>query len=561
MLTELRVRELGVIADVDIVLGPGLTALTGETGAGKTLIVEALELLLGGRADPTLVRSGADEALVEARFLVSGRAGAEDGSGDDDGVGLASDGPDGDPVGTGDRADVEVVLGRAVPRSGRSRAFVGGRMAPLAMLEEAGRDLVDLYGQHAHQSLLRPSTQRAALDRFAGIDLAPVVGMRRRIAELDRRIAELGGDGRARARELDLLRYELAEIEAAGITSPDEDELLAAEEETLANAAALRDAVEVAHARLEGDRASGAIDLVGEAVEALAHHPALSEHEARLRSVAAELNDATTELRLAAERFEEDPERLVAVRERRQLLRGLVRKHGDHLADVLAFATATRARIAELESGDEVRAALEAERAARAAELAAAEEAVGDQRRAAAPALAREVEAHLHELALGAARIEVNLPAAGIADEVELLLGANPGEPALPLAKVASGGELARSMLALRLVLTSAPPTLVFDEVDAGIGGEAALAVGRALAALAEEHQVLVVTHLPQVAALATRQFVVTKREEGGRTIAHVAPVEGEERVAELSRMLGGRRDSEAARRHAAELLEHGAKR
>lgn len=556
MLTELRVRELGVIADVDIVLGPGLTALTGETGAGKTLIVEALELLLGGRADPTLVRSGADEALVEGRFLVRGGTATEDGAaGDDDPDDDADDDPDDDGG-----AD-EVVLGRAVPRNGRSRAFVDGRMAPLALLEEAGRDLVDLYGQHAHQSLLRPSAQRAALDRFAGVDLAPVIGLRRRIAELDRRIAELGGDGRTRARELDLLRFELGEIEAAGIASDDEDERLAAEEEILAGAAALREAVGVAHGRLEGDRAPGAVDLVGEAVEALAHHPALAAHEARLRSVAAELDDAATELRLAAERFEEDPERLVAVRARRQLLRGLVRKHGEVLADVVAFAAASRDRIAELESGDEARAAAEAEREVLAAELAAAEEAVGDRRRAAAPALAREVETHLHELALAGARIEVNLPAAGIADEVELLLGANAGEPALALAKVASGGELARSMLALRLVLTSAPPTLVFDEVDAGIGGEAALALGRALAALAEEHQVLVVTHLPQVAALATRQYVVTKREEAGRTVAEVVRVEGEARVAELSRMLGGRRDSEAARRHAAELLEHGASR
>jgi DNA repair protein RecN (Recombination protein N) len=522
MISELRVRELGVISDVSLVLRGGLTAITGETGAGKTLIVEALELLVGGKSDAAMVRAGAEETTVEGRFV---------------------------------SADEEVILSRVIPRAGRSRALIDAKMAPLAALEEIGRDLIDLYGQHAHQSLLRPSAQRAALDGFAGVDLRPVRAVRARLAEIDQRIASLGGDARARQRELDLLTFELGEITAAAISGPDEDAQLAVEEDELAAATALREAATVAYDLLEGTLSPGVLDLLGQATEALGRHSQLDEHRARLRSVAADLTDAAGELRHAAERFEENPERLAEVRARRQLLARLVKKHGDTLTDVIAAGIAARDRIAELDATDAARAELEAERAERVGELAAAEGLVGDQRRAAAGALGSAIEGHLHSLALGGARLEVVVPATGIGDDVEFRLAANPGEPALALAKVASGGELARAMLALRLVLTAAPPTLVFDEVDAGIGGEAAIAVGRALSRLAATHQVLVVTHLAQVAAFADHQLVVDKREETGRTVARVRAVEGEERVIELSRMLSGHPDSTAARTHAAELL------
>lgn len=524
MLLELHVRELGVIADLDVVLGPGLTALTGETGAGKTLVVEALELLLGGRAESTVVRAGAEEALVEGRFL-------------------------------DEESDEEVVLTRFVPAAGRSRSFVDRRMAPVSLLAETGRRLVDLYGQHEHQSLLQAATQRQALDRYAGVDLGPVRELRRRVAELEAGIAALGGDERTRARELDLLCYELGEIDALAISSASEDEDLAAEEAVLASAAALREAVETAHAFLAGDGATGAVDLAGEALAALERHEPLGELAKRLRSTLAELEDASSELRRSAESFEEDPERLAAVRERRQQLHLVVRKHGEHLRDVLEVAETTRRRIAELEAADAARHALESERAALEAALGAAEDAVGDLRRAAAPRLARAVESHFAELALGRARLEVAVPATGIGDGVELMFAANPGEPCRPLVRAASGGELARTMLALRLVLSAAPPTLVFDEVDAGIGGEAALAVGRALAELARERQVLVVTHLAQVAAHADRQIAVSKSEEAGRTVTRARAVDGDERLTELSRMLSGHPDSSVARKHAAELL------
>ena len=526
MLAELRVRDLGVIADLELSLNDGLTALTGETGAGKTLIVEALQLLLGGRADPTVVRAGAEEALVEGRFFAGERGEAG-----------------------------EVVLARAVPAEGRSRAYVDGRMVPVARLEALGAELVDLHGQHAHQSLVRPAIQRQALDRFAGVDLGPLLALRREVSEIERRLDALGGDERARGRELDLLRFELDEIERAEITGADEQERLAAEEAVLAAASALREQAGRAHTRLVGEGLPGAVDLVGEALSGLGQLPGLEALLERLRAVIIELEDVAEELRLVAERAEEDPARLAVVRERRQMLRNLVRKHGDDLGDVLVAAQQARMRIAELSATDAARAELVARRAELHAAIAAQEGVIGDQRRREARGLAREVEAHLRQLALPRARLQVHLGDHGLADDVEFLLAANPGEPALPLAKVASGGELARAMLALRLVLTTAPPTLIFDEVDAGIGGEAAVAVGRALATLARDRQVVVVTHLPQVAACATHQLVVTKAERSGRTVTGIAAVEGDARVAELSRMLAGRRDSEAARRHARELL------
>jgi DNA repair protein RecN (Recombination protein N) len=521
MLVELRVRDLGVIADLTLVLGPGMTALTGETGAGKTLVVEAIELLVGGRADPVLVRPGADEAVVEGRFVAG---------------------------------DSEVVLRRVVPaESGRSRAYVDGSMATVGALADAGAELVDLHGQHAHQSLLSAAVQRGALDAFAGVDHEPLLEARRRLREIDDALSGLGGDARARAREIDLLRFQLEEIAAAGLEDPDEDERLAEEEERLADADAAREAAGLAHASLEDE--GGATDSVGTAVAALTGRPALAEHATRLRALQAELADAAADIRAAGEASEDDPERLAAIRARRDALRSLRRKYGDTLADVLAFAAETARRLDELDSHETRVAELEAERAAVADEAARAAAAVAATRRKHAKRLGKAIEEHLRELALPRARVEVAVDGPDPADDVTLLFAANPGEPVLPLTKIASGGELARTMLAARLVLSNAPPTLVFDEVDAGIGGSAAVAVGRALAALAADHQVLVVTHLPQVAAFADHQVAVTKAEVGRRTVASAVALDDAARVLELSRMLSGQPESATARDHAEELL------
>ena len=522
MLVELRVRDLGVIADLTLVLGPGMTALTGETGAGKTLLVEAIELLVGGKADPVLVRPGAAEAIVEGRFLVG---------------------------------DVETVVTRTVPAagSGRSRASIDGSMATLASLSEAGAALVDLHGQHAHQSLLSPTVQRAALDAFAGVDHGPLQEARRELREIDAALGALGGDARSRARELDLLRFQIAELDAADLRDPDEDDGLREEEERLADADAAREAGAAAHDALLED--GGAGDGISTALAAITGRPALAPFADRLLALQAELGDVGTELRAASEAMESDPERLAALRSRRQQLRDLRKKYGDTLADVIAFAGETRQRLEELESYEERVAELERRRdaASNAASVAAAT--IAKARRAAAPRLATAIEGHLRELALPRASIEVVVDGEGPADDVSILFAANAGEPPLPLTKVASGGELARTMLAARLVLSDAPPTLVFDEVDAGIGGSAAVAVGRSLAALAADHQVLVVTHLPQVAAFADAQVAVDKVERGGRTVASAAMLDDAGRVVELSRMLSGQPESSTARDHAEELL------
>ncbi|HWD24655.1 MAG TPA: DNA repair protein RecN [Acidimicrobiales bacterium] len=520
MITELRVRELGVIEDVNLVLGGGLTVITGETGAGKTLVVEALQLLLGARADPTVVRAGATECRVEGRF--------ESGNG-------------------------EVVLARVIPSDGRSRAYIDDRMTPVSALDEVGRDLVDLHGQRDHQSLLRPTVQRAALDQFAGVDLSPLLGLRAELQILDARIEALGGDDATRARRLDLLRYESEEIESHCVADPDEIDSLALEEERLGSAVALREAATSAHDLLAGEGAAS--DLLGRAIESLGHIDLLSTHAARLRGLIAEVDDLAAELRTEAERAEEDPERLAFVQDRRSALNRLVRKHGGSLRDVLRVYEEANREIADLSAADETREAVEVERDAVLVALRAAESLVGDQRRRAARPLSASVAAHFHDLALRHASLSVVVPAEGIGDEIEFSFRANPGEGSLPLARVASGGELARVMLALRLVLSSAPPTLVFDEVDAGIGGGVGLAVGSALAKLAFDRQVLVVTHLAQVAAFADHHLVVEKETIGGRTRSSVRRLEPSERVIELSRMLSGQPDSSSAREHASELL------
>ncbi len=537
MLVELHVVDLGIVADLNLVLGPepGLTAITGETGAGKTLIVEAVELLVGGRADAALVRDGADEARVEGRFVH----------------------PE-----TGD----ETVLARVLPRDGRSRAYVDGRLATVGELAEVGRALVDLHGQHAHQSLLDPAVQRGALDRYAGpvaLDaLARYRDARAAVRALDDELAALGGDARARAREIDLLRYQVEEIAAARLEDPAEDVALEAEELLLADAVAHRGALTDAYEALEGP----ASDAVGRALAALDGRAPFVELANRLRGLQGELADVELELRHEVDRVEEDPERVDAVRARRHQLHELGRKYGSTLADVIAYGAESASRLQELEAYEERAAAIETRRADHETAATAAAAELSQARRDAATPLARAIEVHLRELAMPHAVMDVVVepgePTDDGHDRVVYLLAPNPGETARPLARAASGGELSRAMLATRVVLSEAPPTLVFDEVDAGIGGEAGVAVGRLLQTLGSRHQVLCVTHLAQVAAFAGTQVVVEKTVElrkgrgEERTVASATVVDGDARVTELSRMLAGLGDSSHARSHAAELLE-----
>jgi len=539
LIVELRVENLGIITSASLNLGPGMTVITGETGAGKTLLVEALDLLLGGRSDPSLVREGTIEARVEGRFVVA----ADEGAGHD-----RSDG------------EIELVLARVVPADGRSRAYVNGRLATAGELAAMGGLLVDLHGQHTHQSLLVPADQRALLDKFAGADaltaLADLRAAREDARRLDAELALLGGDERARAREADLLRYQLAEIDAAALGDGSEVERLGSEEALLADAEAIGDALRIAY-----DEVAGAVlDALGAAIAAITRRRPLEPVAERLHALQAEAADVANDVRDLTEQTAADPARLDEVRARLRLVGDLTRKYGVDIPGVLAYADDARRRLAEIEghgvrAGDLGAAKIRAERLARdaACRLSVA-------RRAAAEPLAEAVTCRLRELAMPAASFEVAIVESELGDDgcdsVTFLLAPNPGEPARPLARAASGGELSRAMLALRVVLSEAPPTLVFDEVDAGIGGEAGTAVGRALASLGRKHQVLCVTHLAQVAAFAGAHLVVEKAESGDRTAAEVAPAIGDARIGELSRMLAGVGESEHARLHARELIE-----
>ena len=539
MLAELVVTDLGVIEHVSLTLGDGMTAVTGETGAGKTLVVEAIQLLLGGRADPVLVRAGAAEARVDGRFL---------------------------------SGDSEVVLTRVVPRTGRSRAYVDGRPVTAAQLTELGQTLVDLHGQHGHQTLLSAGAQREALDVFGGIDLGAFRAARSEVHRIDALIAEMGGDERIRAREADLLRFQVRELEDASVHGPDEDTLLEAEEELLAGSVVHREAAASAVGALSDE--GGAREGLGNAIAALAGRPPFTVQYARMRSLSLELDDATEEIRRIGESIDDDPERLAAVRSRRHRLRELCRKYGDDVAAVIEFAGDARARLDELLSHDARAAELGRQRGDAVKAVGREALAVAALRRSVTPGLAAAIEDRLGALAMAKARISVEVgetpdPTGDGDGEVTFLLAANLGSPPLPLTRVASGGELARIMLALRLALLESPlskspnagpatrpVTLVFDEVDAGIGGKAAVAVGRALADLATGRQVLVVTHLPQVAAFADQQALVRKDDRSGRTITAVAILDRADRIGELARMLSGRPDSATAREHAQELLD-----
>ena len=525
MLAELAVRNLGVISDAKLVLGGGMTALTGETGAGKTLVVQAVQLLMGGRADPTMVRAGSDEAVVEGRFVSA--------------------------------EGTERVLRRVIPAAGRSRAYTDGAMASAPELAELGIGLVDLHGQHQHQSLLRPRTQREALDRWGGIDLRPLTTARDELRALTDNLAALGGDARARAQEMDLLRYQVDEISAAELDDPGELEQIAAREDLLADAAAHLTDGHAARSALSGD--DGAIDKLGSAAAVLAGRAAFGLVHDRLAAATAELDDTVAQLRRVLDTIEDDPQALAEVRARHQLLRELTRKYGDTLSEVADFGARAAERLSQLERHAELASELEEGIVGAQRRVDDEAQAVAAARRAAAPGLAEAVRRHLASLALATGTLDVRVTGDPPGDGVELLFSANRDSPPGPLSKVASGGELARVMLALRLVLTTGPATLVFDEVDAGIGGEAALAVGRALVSLTEHHQVVVVTHLPQVAAFAHHHVAVRKSDDGISVASDLVAVNGTDRVTELARMLAGHPSWDSGRQHASELLRSAA--
>jgi DNA repair protein RecN (Recombination protein N) len=565
MLAELRIRDLGVIDDARLEVSAGLNVLTGETGAGKTMVVDDLALLLGGRADPGAVRAGRPAALVEGRLHTGGDAN----------VAAALSG-----AGVEDE-DGEVVVARQVLVEGRSRVQLQGRVSTVAAVADVVRPLVEVHGQHEFQELLRPGVQRDLLDRFAGdAALAPRAEFAagwRRLRAVTRELDELSARARERVREIDLLRHQLEEIQAAQVRVGESAEL-AAEAERLTNAEALQQAAALAHQLLEGEDDAGAATTLGAAARAVqgrgGHDPALGELAGRAQALAAEVDDLASSLRAYAEGVLVDPARLDEVQARVALLRELERKYGDDEAAVLAFADRAAARLAELEGGTLRSEALEAEAAELRHHLAGVAATLTAARQEAAARLGEALRVELADLAMPSAKVLVAVEQdpddAGLEvggrrlaatedglDRVEAHLAAHPGAPLRPLGRAASGGELSRVMLALRVVLAGVDrtPTLVFDEVDAGVGGRTAAAVGRRLAQLARHHQVLVVTHLPQIAAHADRHFTVEKHSADGTTSTDVRLLDDDGRVGELSRMLAGMEGSGLAKAHAEELL------
>ena len=563
MLEEVRIDGLGVIDEAVLELSAGFTVLTGETGAGKTMVVTALGLLFGGRADPARVRPGAGRAVVEGRLLVPEQVARE----------VEEAGGELDENGT------VLVLSRSVSAEGRSRAFAGGRSVQVSLLQVLADDLVAVHGQADQQQLLKPGRQRDALDRFAGPELATVLSDYRRVFTRHRAVREeldaLTAAERERAAEAETLRFGLAEIEAVAPVAG-EDAALLAEDERLSNADALYAAAAAAHGALAGDPAaalvegSDAVTLLGTAGRALeavrSHDTVLAGLADRLSEAVYQVSDLATELASYVESLDSDPVRLAAVQERRAALGRLVRAYGGvsgDVAGVLDWAKQAASRLAELEGADDKITALAAEEASLASQVTSLAAELTALRSAAAERFASEVTAELVDLAmphasLTAAVTELDSPGPFGADDVEIRLAAHPGAPPLPLHKGASGGELSRVMLAIEVVFAGADPvpTFVFDEVDAGVGGKAAVEVGRRLARLARSAQVIAVTHLPQVAAFADNHLVVEKSGDGLVTSSGVMRLDQAGRVRELSRMLAGLEDSESAQAHAEELLD-----
>ena len=574
MLAEMRIQGLGVIDDATLELHPGLTVLTGETGAGKTMVVTGLALLGGGRAEASRVADGAARAVVEGRFVVDGAAQK-----------VADDvGADADDDGT-------LIAARTVGADGRSSAHLGGRSVPIGVLGRLAEETLAVHGQNDQLRLLRPAEQRALLDRFAGTAVTEPLQRYRSVRDEWLRVAaelvERRDGARRLAQEADLLRHGLTEIGAVD-PKPDEDVELVAQARRLAAADDLREVAQTAQAALVGaeDGAGpdvpGALGLIGDARHRLAAagDAELTALDGRLGEALALLADVGAELTGYLDRLNADPERLAAVLTRQAELKALTRKYAADADGVLAWADAARNRLAGLDTSDAALAALAQRRDALAAELAEHAAVVTAARTAAASRLATDTTTELAGLAMPDAQLLVTvtprvagpdavdaLPVGPVrlvagadgVDEVELRLVAHAGAGPQPLHKGASGGELSRVMLALEVALAGADPvpTMVFDEVDAGVGGRAAVEIGRRLARLAASHQVIVVTHLPQVAAYADRHLVVDKsaRDGGAGTASRVRTLANGDRIVELARMLAGLQDTDTGRAHAEELL------
>ncbi|WP_435299937.1 DNA repair protein RecN [Timonella sp. A28] len=571
MLEEITIENLGVISGAQVELNAGLTAITGETGAGKTMVLTGLSLLMGAKTDPATVRSGAATAVVEGRISALNPTVR---SMVDDAGGMLDD-------------DEALIVSRTVAAAGRSRTFLGGRSVPAQVLSDVSRELVTIHGQSEQMRLRTPSKQREALDEFAGIEHEALLAQYRSTwtqhAEARDRLEQIVTAQQERAREAELLRIGVQEVERVN-PQPREDSELAGEAVKLSNIESLRSGVDEAHSLLSGsdiaeaEYAHNVLDLLDQIVRALEsaceHDTELTGCVEKTREATFVLSDVATELAQYLASLESDPARLEAVELRRSELTALTRTYGETIDEVLAWASDAGLRLLELEDDSALIERLGAEADALHAELELLSAQLTEGRKKAAALLSAAVTEELAGLAMKGSRIDVAVEGDSElgpwgADTVAMLLTPHPGAPARPLGKGASGGELSRVMLALEVTLATAStsgargvPTMIFDEVDAGVGGKAALEIGSRLARLAQTFQVIVVTHLPQVAAFADQQLVVTKGtsradDAGGDLVTQsgLKVVTGRERVSELARMLSGQDESAAALEHAEELL------
>jgi DNA repair protein RecN (Recombination protein N) len=551
MLSTLRIKNLALVSDLTLQLQPGCNVITGETGAGKSIIIGALNLLLGERADRTLLRAGCDSCVVEAVFDLRHGRGVPVAFFEENGL---------EPC-----ADHQLILKRVFTAAGANRQFVNGSPTTLQVLAALGQELVDMHGPHEHQSLLHPARQLDILDAFAGS--APLrerfAALVRQTRELEEQKAALIVDERTYAQQLDLLRFQVNEITSARL-QPEEEERVEQDFKRAGNAARLLEFTQTA-LNLLGEQDNSLLRQAGELGRALQALQRLDPAAAPLVDAHQQSSAAWGELQSAMRRYadtvEVEPARLRQLEERVNVLHTLKHKYGTTLADVIAFGEAAKKNLQNLEGRDaeliRLNGALEKLRA----EIKQIGRELSARRRQAIPKLAKEAMQQLRDLGFQQSRFDADLrsgqdfTASGL-DEIEFQFAPNAGEPARPLRAIASSGEMSRVMLALKTVLAAKDeiPVLVFDEIDANVGGETAAVVGEKMARIARRRQVICITHLPAVAASASTHFVVTKRTEGGRTISEITLLDRAQRVQELSRMLGGQ--TEAARRHAKELLK-----
>ncbi|HEY3413237.1 MAG TPA: DNA repair protein RecN [Armatimonadota bacterium] len=550
MLSELHIRNFALIERLDLDFRPGLNILTGETGAGKSILIDAINALLGERTGTEVIRSGTDRASVEGAFTPDGAAAVTEilaGEGLDDGD--------------------DIILGRELSRTSQGAARVNGRRTTIGVLRVIGEGLVDLHGQHDHQSLLNTDRHVDILDAWAGPRLAEVRG---RVEDIFHRwkncqaeLSALQMDARERERRIDLYRFQIAEIDAAR-PREDEEEGLLAERTRFAGAEKLAASVGEASGLLTGD-ANAAVESLGAAVsrlrDAVRIDPSIQPLLEAVEGAYYSIQEAGRDVAGYVDSIEFNPTRLAEVEERIDLLRRLKKKYGDTIADVLAHRDSTARELAAIEGVEARTEELEGEIYARRTELDALNSELRTLRREAGESLHRAMEQELTELAMEKTQVAVSVEPAELsangADRVEFLISPNPGEPLKPLARIASGGELSRLMLALKSVVAKADPVpvLIFDEIDTGVSGRQAAVIARKMRALARESQVLCVTHLPQIAAAADHHYLIRKGEENGRTVTQVEVLEPEFRIEEIARMLAGDAPTPSARANARDLI------